>query len=229
MSLVDKSTRDSQRWQDAMAIMAMLRRVQIVRWDQETGDIQYADGFHWSADAIGEYAGIINRGELGNPNDQKRVDRALLFLAGQGWVLPIRRGRVTEYRAQVHGLEEYEAVSKRPQINTGAAYLSFREEALTGMDSRGEQSTMSRAALPAGTHQGDSRNRIEDEQLRRCAEVQHLHVIAQDNGCTDEEAVKKICIGEIRRCPQCGKMMTHHRHGSGWQSACTVCRKKVRK
>lgn len=213
----EKAQGDFQRWADAMKIMGTLRSVQVDHWDPQTERLEYTTGIHWDFGAVSVYSGI---------HDNARLMRALLFLVSQGWILQIRR----EYRAQPFGLVEYEAISKRPEIDTGAAYIRFRDEALTGTDSAGKQSALTRVALPNGSRAESPRNRVEEAQLKRCVEVEFIHRIALENGCRDDnEAMDKLATGEIHKCCRCGRQKAHHaaneKNGKKWQSGCITCRK----
>lgn len=217
----ERAQADGLRWADAMRIMGALRRVQVDTWDPHTGILEYAAGLKWTAEACGVHAGIISNGTC----DLHRVIRALMFLCKQSWVMCIARGKDPEYRAQLYGLEQYDAVSKRPEINSGASYLLWKNEALCGVDEFGRKSNITWAACPKDSHNDTPRNIPEEEQLAWCGTVEYIHRIALDNNCSDSDAITMLGTGEIHRCNVCGKQKRHHRDRKYWKSPCVDCRK----
>ena len=226
----ERKETEYQREADAMLIFATLRRDQV---DTTGGEVVFLDtAIRWTAAAIAEHSGLV---PFGSTDDRAaeiaRVNRALLYLCARQWVSAHGR-RNPVFKVTIYGVESYHQEAKHPHMDTGAAAIAFRDEVLTGCDARGRQSGITWASLPSRARQNRSENNAEEEQLKRCVQVERVHKIAVDNGMVDAAVIDMLATGEIHTCNRCGRMKRHHRDSSSrhsWQSACITCRKTARK
>lgn len=123
-------------------------------------------------------------------------------------------------------------------LAAGLAAHEFREEALTGIDTRGEETALEWAALPSQTHyEPGCGNYEEDAALERCEGKARLIQIAAELGETVESTIEGIREGRIQRCKGIRGVPPHwgvfHKHGGvdgqQWQVLCVECRKRARR
>ena len=129
----------------------------------------------------------------------------------------------------------YDSHTRSKEFRTGQSAHSFRVEALTGMDSRGNRSRLSRAVLPApGLEPHQSHDR---EYIDSCTRAERIRQAALEVGLSVEETEKKMMTGEVHICKGLEGMVDHwgifHAHGSKkgqhWQALCVKCRRLQRK
>jgi hypothetical protein len=193
-------------------VMQVLVTYQVL--NEGTGSLE--DGLVWTDTEISR---------LMHHDDVEAVHMALQRLLARGWVTRRRN----EWVKTTDGEDEFRAEIRDPRLKLSPQ--EFKREALTGVDKRGKQSTLTRAALPGK----ELRERRNADQHRNIVIAGYVRDVAEMLGISPEEAHRGLFVEQsIRLCKGFGDRGEHvgvfHRRGqNGWQHLCTECRKKVRK
>lgn len=180
------------------------------------------DGIPWTERALAEQTGIV----------ETRVTAALHIAQAAGLVQHARR----EWYITQDGRTRYADEAKQPYYQTGQSDWEFRNEALTGMTSGGNQSHLTNAALPdPSAEHSTASNYTEDRVIAECSAVNKIRMIAACLGLSPEYTRRAIESGHVHICPGIDKTPhwgIFHRHnganGKRWQSLCIACRQEER-
>lgn len=93
-------------------------------------------------------------------------------------------------------------------------YFAFRNEALTGCDSKGHQSKICNAALPSGKkYYHNAAGKAHDQMMD----------LARKLKMSTEQCIEWIELGRIRECRKCGEVAVHSTRGKYNEDVCNKC------
>jgi len=199
-------------YQNTMRVMALM-----VQHQSRTDISTFVDGMRWTAETIGTQIPDINK---------TKIKAALKWLVDNLFIE--KRGE--EWFVKPEGIDAFREEMTTTSIATGSIIQAFRDEALTGCDDRGKQSSLSKVALPEIGHHHGNANKPENKMIRHCLIMDKIRKLAIKYGQTIDKTTSEIVEGVIHQCNQCGQYKRHHKDNSknGWQSACIDCRKSQR-
>jgi hypothetical protein len=159
-------------------------------------------------------------------DDAEAILAALKRLRERGWATCYGN----TWERTTDGDREYQDEIRRPTLPV--SQQEFKREALTGVDSRGCRSKITRAAIP-GT---ETHSRRDNDFVRLCHYVGEIRSIAIQFCITVERTRDMLLSGEIHVCtgedgksPHWGRYHRHNgKNGQTWQSKCIECRRKMR-
>lgn len=192
--------------QDEMRVLELL-----AQYHCETGDSSVS----WTA------ASISRQLSMGIKTIESALERLSfiehVYSAGQEW-----------YITQ-EGLDSFDSINSGMFDNLETPYHAWRIEALTGVTSNGQRSSITWAALDSGK-QRNMVNSAEHAIVDACGMSEHVRRIAERLGMTADDVLESMVSGEIHRCSSCGRQQLHHadRTRNGWQGACIECRRERR-
>lgn len=206
------------RRQNAFRVLELM-----IQFQHRTERESFDDGLVWTAEMIACHLKNLDEGG---------ATEALFRLLKLGYVE--RRGN--EWFSTNEGRAAFSDEIRSACLETGSSVREFKNEALTGMDRFGEQSRLTRVALPSPSSHARKSN-AEDRMLDQCERINEICTIAAQLGLSLEETSEGLRIGRVRRCKGIGGTPPHwgvfHRHngknGKTWQSLCINCRKKSRR
>jgi hypothetical protein len=153
------------------------------------------------------------------------LKRGYIERRGERWYLIQDKDTETEYLNELGKVD----------LKTGQSVYQFREEALTGMDRRGNQSELSRAALPSPSAPYVC-NPEEIAILTQCQLVDLIRIIAEEAGLSAEEAAEGLRDGTVAKCrgtdgraPHWAKFHKNTSSRHSRQYLCRECSKIVRR
>lgn len=199
--MIDYDKQQEQIDLEALARRIMLRLCQF-QIRTEAGSLE--DGCVWTERAIARRL---------HYDDLEAVYRALCWLRSGGYVE--RRG--VEWVKTGAGEETFRDEIKCTRLDVSTE--AFKREALTGMDVRGNQSELTRAALPGP----EIYNRSDDIMVRICDHSKATREIAQIVGLSFKETTIGIITGQIKICTGCHKIKVHGVKKDRFQHKCKEC------
>lgn len=189
----------------------------LVQYQRLSARGSLTDGLLWSTKMIAERLS----------SSEQSTSVALLSMLRLGYIE--QRGK--EWVKTIDGEALFLEEIRNTKIN--ASPWAFREEALTGMDSKGNRSRITRAALPSATAENSSRNREEDDMLSISLRGAAIKAIARDLGLTKDEVVEGLNTGRVGRCKGIHGVehwgIFHKRSEGGWKHLCKDCLNQKRR
>jgi hypothetical protein len=188
----------------------------LVQFQARTQSGSLDDGLVWTTNMIA--------GQLRIPTNDVSV--ALIGLLKLGYVE--QRGK--EWVKTVDGETLFLEEIRDARIRTSS--VEFREEALTGMTKCGNESKLTRAALPSLSEQSH-RNKEEDAIIEVSMRSSAIRTISKDLDMSPDEVVDGLRTGRVGRCKGIDGVghwgIFHKRSESGWKHLCKTCLNRNRK
>ena len=159
---------------------------------------------------------------------ERRVDWALRWMGRRGYI-STHQG---EYIVTSEGRAFYDACQRRPEVL--GDFREWKNEVLTGMDSKGAPSAIDNAVLPGVRSAPVCDVTPEDIIARQQMNVRLKQRTARDLGLTADEFEKYMIEGRIQICNGPKKSMPPHpgvfnRDREGWKAVCRRCQAAERR
>jgi len=202
--------------QNAYRILGTVLRFQ----DCEVSDSRVNKEFEikWTIETLSNQLGI----------EYNVAQCSIVWLVMKGYL----EHRIGQYYRTVAGELAYNEATQSIQFDNGKEAFEFKNEVLTGMDSRGDQTTIEGAVLNRTPKAGHG-NYEEDAQIEIAQSVARFRRIASEVGLSIEDTLQKVSDGSIKRCNKCQQWKDHYRHngknGQRFQSICKDCMRDGRK
>jgi hypothetical protein len=189
----------------------------LVQFQARTESGSLGDGLVWTAEMIAEQLRISTAD----------VSVALIGLLKLGYVEQRGKEWVKTIDGEILFLEEI----KDTRIRTSS--VEFRDEALTGMAKGGNESKLTRAALPSLSESSHGhRNKEEDEAIKVSMRSSAIRTIARDLDMSPDDVADGLRTGRVGRCKGIDGVghwgIFHKRSEGGWKHLCKRCLNKNR-
>ena len=165
--------------------------------------------------------------------DENELERVLEWLTGE----ELAYMDACYIKLTQAGLDYAESLKDRPQLDTCASMLQFKQEALTGIkEEKGDagfmvsrKSEITRAVLMTDSKKSKSGKNPERLIMEQDLIVKGRERLPSMLGLELEQCAQYMSEGRIKICARCGELAVHDRDGKYIKSHCRKCRKEARR